>query len=170
MDTSWKLVVAAFAACICLPAAAQQQNPVQSKLEARKVVVAGDGKETFASADTAKPGDVIEYVATYRNSGKQPVKNLVATLPIPENTEFIAGSARPAGAKAGVSVAAFADIPLKRSSVRNGVAIEEPVPLREYRYLRWSASELGAEKAVTFAARVKVIDDTPTAAPKGGGR
>jgi uncharacterized repeat protein (TIGR01451 family) len=170
MNTSWKLVSAAFVALACLPAAAQQSNPVQSKLEAYKVVLAADGKETLGPAGTVKPGDVIEYVATYRNTGKQPVKNLAATLPIPENTEFIPGSARPPNAKAGLSTAAFADIPLKRNSVRNGVAIEEPVPFREYRYLRWFAGELGADKAVSFTARVKVIDDTPGAAPKGGGR
>ena len=79
------LAVAAF------PAASQQANPLVTQLEARKVVRGADGKESFAPADNAKPGDVIEYVATYRNTGKQPIRNLEATLPIPHNTEFVAG-------------------------------------------------------------------------------
>lgn len=145
-----------------MPLAAQQKqpaDPVEVRLESRKVVVGGDGKETFASADQARPGDVIEYSATYRNTGKAAVKNLAATLPIPRNTEFVPGSARPANAKAGLDGAAFADIPLKRRVMRNGVQVEENVPFREYRFLRWVSSELSAGAALTVTARTRVIED-----------
>jgi uncharacterized repeat protein (TIGR01451 family) len=159
MKSFWKhAAAAAICAGSVLPLCAQQADPVQTRLEARKVVLAADGKETFASANAARPGDLIEYVATYRNTGKQPVKNLVATLPIPENTEFVPGSPRPENAKAGLSQEAFADIPLKRTVTRNGVQVEDAVPFREYRYLRWFPGELGADKTVVFSARVKVID------------
>jgi uncharacterized repeat protein (TIGR01451 family) len=151
------------------PVAAQQQsNPLVTQLEARKVVRGADGKETFAAADNAKPGDVIEYVATYRNTGKQPIRNLDATLPIPHNTEFVPGSANPASAQASVDATNFAAMPLKRTTVKDGKTVEALVPVRDYRALRWHAAELPADKSATYIARVKVIDDTGPPATKVG--
>jgi len=152
------------------PAASQQQNnPLVTKLEARKVVRSAEGKESFAPADSAKPGDVIEYVATYRNTGKQPLRNLEATLPIPDNTEFVPGSANPADARASLDAKTYAAMPLKRTTVKDGKAVEALVPVRDYRSLRWSAAELPADKTATFVARVKVLDDTgPPGAAKAG--
>lgn len=152
------------------PAAAQQQgNPLVTQLEARKVVRGADGKESFAPADSAKPGDVIEYVATYRNTGKQPLRNLEATLPIPQNTEFVPGSANPGDARASIDAQTYAAMPLKRTTVKDGKTVEALVPVRDYRALRWSAGELPAQKSASFVARVKVIDDTgPPGAAKAG--
>ena len=161
------------AACVLVaaawPAAAQQGNPLVTQLEARKVVRGADGKESFAAADSAKPGDVIEYVATYRNTGKQPLRNLEATLPIPANTEFVPGSANPASAKASVDAKSYAAMPLKRTTVKDGKPVEALVPARDYRSLRWFAGELPADKSARFTARVKVLDDTgPPNATKAG--
>ncbi len=162
--------LAAIALAVALPAAAQRAA-VESHLEARKVVRAADGSETFAAAENARPGDVIEYVATYRNTGQQAVENLVATLPIPPNTEYVAGSAKPANAKASTGEGSFRDMPLVRQVVRDGKTVEEQVPIREYRSLRWFPGELGGEKAVSFTARVRVIEGEPPKEPgnKGGG-
>lgn len=150
---------------------AQQAQPLQSRLEARKVLVA-EGRESLVDAASARPGDVIEYAATYRNAGKSAITGLQATLPIPPETEFIPGSARPAPAKASLDGRAFADIPLKRTVQRDGRPVEEAVPWREYRALRWTAGELGAEKSATFTARVRVTDDRapPEGAKPGGNR
>jgi uncharacterized repeat protein (TIGR01451 family) len=137
---------------------AQQAAPIETRLEARKVMRAADGQETFAPATAAKPGDVIEYAATYRNVTRQPVRNLEATLPIPSNTEFVPGSPKPGAAKASVDSSAWGDVPLKRKVVRDGREVEEPVPYREYRYLRWFPGELGGEKSMTFTARVRVVE------------
>jgi len=151
------------------PAAAQQQsNPLVTQLEARKVVRGADGKESFAPADNAKPGDVIEYVATYRNTGKQPIRNLEATLPIPHNTEFVPGSANPANARASLDAKTFAAMPLKRTTIKDGKPVEALVPVRDYRALRWSPADLPAEKTATYTARVKVVDDTGPPAAKAG--
>jgi uncharacterized repeat protein (TIGR01451 family) len=146
-------------------------GPLESQLVARKVVVA-EGRESLADAGTVKPGDVIEYVATYRNAGKDAITGLQATIPIPPQTEFIPGTARPARARASLDGRSFADIPLKRTVTRDGKQIEEQVPYREYRALRWFAGELGAGKTADFTARVKVIDDRTPSEPgsKGGGK
>lgn len=163
-------------AAICLgvfavTAAAQQRNPIESRLDARKVVTAADGKESFVAADAARPGDVIEYVATYRNTGTTAVKNLEATLPIPADTEFIPGSVKPPGARASVDARAFADMPLIRKVARDGRMVDEAVPYREYRALRWNTGDLGANQAVTFTARVRVLSERgANAASTGSGQ
>ncbi|HET9580193.1 MAG TPA: hypothetical protein VFP44_20365 [Usitatibacter sp.] len=166
-----KTILRALAAFLCLFAALSasaqpNDNPLVTKLEARKVVRAADGKETFAPAETAKPGDVIEYVATYRNAGKQALRNLEATLPIPQNTEFVPGSAHPSNARASLDMKTFGQMPLMRRVVKDGKTIEALVPPRDYRSLRWHAGELGGEKTATFTARVRVLDDAPPATAK----
>jgi uncharacterized repeat protein (TIGR01451 family) len=168
-------LAAALAAALALPLAFAQSadGPLESRLAARKVVVA-DGRENLVDATDAKPGDLIEYTATYRNKGKAAIRNLEATLPVPKDTEYVPGSARPAGARASTDGKSYAAIPLKRKVKRaDGKEVDEPVPLRDYRALRWYASELGGEKTVSYSARVRVIDDKPAppdAAGKGGGK
>ena len=151
---------------------AQTPGPLETRLAQQKVVRSADGKESTAAADTVRPGDVIEYTATYRNTGKQPLRKLEATLPIPPNTELLPGSARPANARASLDGRTFADMPLKRTVVRDGKQVQEDVPLREYRALRWYPDELGPDKTVAYTARVRVIDDraAPHGDPKGGSR
>jgi len=146
-------------------------QPLETRLVASKVVVV-EGRETLVEATSAKPGDVIEYTATYRNAGKDPVKGLVATLPIPSQTEFIPRTARPARAMASADAITYADIPLMRTVTRDGKPVEEPVPYREYRAIRWSAGELGGGKTASFTARVRVLDDRVPNEPggPGGGR
>ena len=164
MHRKWRGLIAAVAVSAACVAAAQGRDPVETRLEARKVVRDAEGRESLATADAVKPGETIEYVATYRNTGKQPVRNLAATLPIPANTELVAGSARPANAQASLDGRTFSAPPLKRRVVRDGKSVEEEVAPREYRYLRWPPAELGGEASVSFSARVRVVD---AAAPPG---
>ena len=159
-------VVAASAAC----AIAQGRDPVETRLEARKVVREAEGREGFAAAEAVRPGEIIEYVATYRNTGKQPVSGLAATLPIPASTEYQAGSARPANAMASVDGATFSAPPLKRRVVRDGKNVEEEIPVREYRYLRWFPGELGGDKSLSFTARVRVVDAEAPPGQKAGAK
>jgi uncharacterized repeat protein (TIGR01451 family) len=155
---------------IAAPAFAQKNGAIETRLEARKVTRTADG-ETFTSAASVKPGDVIEYVATYRNTTAEPVRNLEATLPIPANTEIVPHTARPASAKASLDAVVFAAMPLTRRVQRDGKEIEEPVAAREYRYLRWYPGELAGGKSASFSARVRVVDERiPRPADTGGGK
>jgi uncharacterized repeat protein (TIGR01451 family) len=159
MKTKWSSAVFAALMGLSAIAAAQGGGPVETRLDASKVERTADGAERLAPAPSVRPGDVIQYTATYRNTGSAAVHELDATLPIPPNTELVAGSAKPAGARASVDGRAFAPPPLRRRVMRDGHAIEEDIPLREYRYLRWHVDTLGAGKSVSFDARVKVIQD-----------
>lgn len=132
--------------------------PLETKLEQRKVARAADGAESLVAADAVKPGDLLEYTATYRNTTRQGLTKLEPTLPIPAETEYVPGSAKPANAKASVDGRTFGDMPLKRTVKRGGVDVEELVPPSEYRFLRWYASELAGEKALTYTARVRVTE------------
>jgi len=138
---------------------------VESVLTGKKVTLSADKKEVLVDTKDVKPGEIIEYRATYTNKSKDPVKNLVGTLPIPPETVFQGGSAKPAiGVKASLGDGLFAPIPLKRKvKLPNGKDGEQDVPLAEYRSLQWSLGELAAGKSVVVSARVRVSDVTPTA-------
>ena len=173
MKSFAQTVCAATLCAFATLAAAQGPGPLVTTLDARKVIAGADGKESFELATVVKPGDVIEYVATYRNTTKQSLAKLEATLPIPPNTEFIAASAKPANAQASLDGQAFLPMPLKRRvRAADGKETEQVVPTRDYRYLRWYPDALGGEKALSFSARVRVVDDRPLSEPgtKGGGK
>jgi len=145
-----------------LPVAGQAQQkvpqPLVSSIEQRKVVRAANGAETLVPADRVKPGDVIEYVATYRNTTRQPLSALVATLPIPLETEYLPGSARPANPLVSADGQRFGALPLKRTVKVNGVDTEEALPVRDVRYLRWTPGNLAGGQTVTYAARVRIVE------------
>ena len=152
--------IALAAVAAALPAQAQTpaKDPVEARLEVHKVVRAPDGRESVTAADAVKPGDVLEYLVTYRNHGAQAVRDFVATLPIPPATEFIAGTERPVGANGSVDSREFSPVPLKRKVHRDGRDMEEAVPFREYRALRWRTPELKPGQALTYSARVRVLE------------
>lgn len=134
-------------------------DPLQIKLVRSKVVIES-GKEVLQSASVAKPGEILEEVAAYTNNSKSALKKLEATLPVPANTELVLASIKPASAKASVDGKIFANIPLvRRVKQSNGVELETPVPLNEYRYLRWYPGELAPAQSMIFSARFKVSDD-----------
>ena len=68
---------------------------VAIKLEQFKVVKDASGQESLADAKTVKPGDIVEYRATYTNRDGRPVKGLLATLPIPVGMNYLPKTAKP---------------------------------------------------------------------------
>ncbi|MBL8513355.1 MAG: hypothetical protein JNJ55_05125 [Betaproteobacteria bacterium] len=150
-------------------APAANPNPLEITL-ARTKIALENGKEISQKADVAKPGDVIEEVATYKNTSAGALKDFVPMLPVPPNTELIMGSVKPANAKASVDGKSFSDMPLKRKVRQaNGVEVEQTVPLSEYKFLRWYPGEIGPGKSQVFSARFKLSDGVaavPVAAKK----
>ena len=137
---------------LCLPLLAE----VKVVLTANKIVLV-NGKEQRESGDQAKPGEVIEYVAEYRNSGKAPVTNVVATLPVPSGMEFVPETAHPFMVMASTDERNYAPVPLKRM-VRgvDGKLVEQMVPYSEYRSLRWTLGEIQGGSSKSVKARMKV--------------
>jgi hypothetical protein len=163
------LAAACFLAFAVLPAIAQVPTPAEP-LDiqlARSKVVLVEGREVRQSAASAKPGDVLEEVATYFNRSKGTLRNLEATLPVPLNTELVMSSIKPANVRASTDGATFEPVPLKRRVLQpNGLVTEVAVPLGEYRFLRWYPGELPAAASLSFSARFRVATDSaPPAVP-----
>ncbi len=133
--------------------AAPAVEPVKVNLQAFKVVSA-NGKESLVESKTAKPGDVLEYRATYNNVSKKNVANLLATLPVPKGMEYVAQSGSPASPEASLDGKVFAPVPLMRK--RADGKGDEPVPVADYRALRWKALDLPAGKTFEVSARMRV--------------
>ena len=137
---------------------AQVKKDVGANLTVQKVVVSPDGKEQFLPADQATPDEILLYAAVYTNRTGGIVKGLVATLPIPQGVAYLAGSAKPAGAKASTDGVTFQTIPLKRKvKSADGTESEVLVPTGEYRNLQWNVSELAADASFSASARAKIL-------------
>jgi len=135
---------------------------VAVELTANRVTKA-QGKEVLAPADQAKPGELIEYRALYRNDGAGEAKGLMATLPIPRGTQYVAGTAQPRGVEASLDGRTFAAVPLKRTvKSPDGRTVVEEVPVTEYRALRWPLGALPSREQRAVSARVRV-ESTPVA-------
>ena len=147
-------------------AAAQSQQDVVVTMEVKKVVKGDDGKESLESADQAKPGDILQYTATYANKVKKTWRDMEATIPVPPYTEYVPGSSRPAGAKASLDGQNFQSIPLRRKVKQaDGKEITQLVPYGEYRSLRWFVGKLSENQELKFSTRVKVLSNEAPAAP-----
>ena len=154
----WLLVAGfapAFAQTLVVTApAAANKSAVTVELTQAKVVKGADGKEQLLDAATVKPGDIVEYKATYTNRSGKPINGLVANMPIPEGLEYIPKSAKPGSTlvKAATRDGVYAAEPL---TVKVGTKTE-PVPYAEYRMLRWSLDQLPAKGEVAVSARATV--------------
>lgn len=143
-----------------------QTNPVTSNLVARRVDTV-DGKQVLVPADAVKPGDLVEYATTYRNTSTRSIEKLVANVPVPTGTTFVAGSAVPAAAQASVDGTRFAAVPLTRTvRLPDGSTRQQAVPLADYRFIRWDIGTLAAGAEATVRMRVRVDSNTPPAAAK----
>lgn len=152
-------------------AVAASEDPLSITLTLKRVQTDAQGKETLVDAPSVKPGDLVEYQAVYANRGKQPLGNVVATLPLPQGMEYVGKSARPAAALASTDGKTFAAEPLKRTvKGKDGKTVVESVPYSEYRALRWQIKSLkpGEEYIVKARARVSQTPPQPPAVPETG--
>jgi uncharacterized repeat protein (TIGR01451 family) len=137
-------------------ALAYAEGDVAVSLVAHRILVS-QGKEARLPAEQAKPGDVIEYHATYTNRGASAVRDLEATLPVPAGLEYLPRTAQPVRLHASLDGKTFAPAPLtRRVKLANGRTEVREVPASEYRALLWSIGSLGANSARTVVARMRV--------------
>ena len=126
-------------------------------------IVNVDGKETRVSGSSAKPGEVIEYTAVCKNTGKTLVKDVQPELPVPVGMEYLPGTSSSPEVMGSINDKEFAKLPLKRK-VKNpaGQMVEEDVPMSEVRFLRWNLGEIagGASKTVSARMRLALLPGT----------
>ncbi|MBI1799390.1 MAG: DUF11 domain-containing protein [Candidatus Eisenbacteria bacterium] len=158
------LAFALITAAVLVPALALAEGDVTVSLTANRMIPKPGGQEAATSAEHAKPGDVIEYRATYRNAGNTSVRKLSATLPIPAGTEYLARSASPAPEFASTDGRMFEPFPLtRRVRMPDGREALREVPANEYRSLRWTLGTLAARGQQSVRARVRVSSGTVAA-------
>ena len=139
-----------------------QASPVSSQLLAQRVDMVA-GKPVLKPAGDGKPGETLQYTATYRNTGTAAAAKLLATVPVPPGTTFIAASAEPAQAQASTDGTTFAPMPLTRMVKQaDGSTRKEPVPLADYRALRWEIGTLPAGATTVVSLRTRI--DAPVVA------
>jgi uncharacterized repeat protein (TIGR01451 family) len=121
-------------------------------------VVTDAGAEKLAPAAAVQPGDVLQYTAHFGNPTAAPMREVVATVPVPAGTQWLPRSAQPSGALASVDGAIFAPMPLMRKQLLpNGQWTQVAVPLSEIRFLRWPARDLATSESFSTQLRVLVL-------------
>lgn len=138
--------------------AADAAAPLQVNLTAGKVVVQANGVERLLPADTLRPGDIVEYQAVYQNRGSGSVRNVQAMLPIPPGgLEYLPDAKHPHAMRASLDGKRFDTIPLQRMvTLANGKQELRPVPVSEYRFLRWDLGDIAAGRSATVSSRMRL--------------
>lgn len=139
---------------------AQALAAVELKSEAFREVEVTDknGKKTkkVEPVSRATPGQEVIYVLTYRNTGKEPVSNVVLNNPVPAELAYVAGSAKGAGTRIEASVdggknfGAFETLSVKKA---DGTA--RPATGSDVTHLRWVVTtpvKAGATGSATYRA------------------
>ena len=140
---------------IARTAGAPAKELVEASLRQFIVVTGADGKEEFKEADSVRPGDILDYRVRYANRSGKGVSNFTATLPLPEQLEYLPKSATPGAlVQAATADSKYAAEPLMRTAPGKK---PEPVPYAEYRSLRWNLGQLPADAVTEVAARARVV-------------
>jgi uncharacterized repeat protein (TIGR01451 family) len=153
-------LLTAFSLVVCAIAAFAQATPnddLQLELSAFKVIKRADGTESLTPTTRLKPQETLEYQVKYHNKGDKILRNVQATLPIPEALEYLPSTANTAKATASIDGKTYAAIPLKRKVIAaDGTEKIVLVPYAEYRSLRWMIGELGPDRTVVVSARARL--------------
>jgi uncharacterized repeat protein (TIGR01451 family) len=158
------LALAAFAVSISLAAAAAAKPRIVVAISQSKEVVEttdGGNKTRLVPAKTASPGEVLEYVLSYKNEGDEAATNAVIEDPIPKGTTFLANTATGENAEITFSLdggKTFA-VPVKLTyqiKLPSGAVERRVATPAEYTHVRWTVKEVapGATGQVSFRVRV----------------
>lgn len=147
----------------------QRQPEVQLALGAEKKVVQQDqqGKQqvawqTLQGKVVVQPGDVIRYSVSGKNSSASPVKNLVVTQPIPQQTTYLLNSVTVKNNGVNVTYSidngkSFVAKPTVKVKLPDGKVETRPAPAEIYTHVRWKFEEsIAPAAAVNATYQVKV--------------
>lgn len=133
------------------------QPEVNVRLSVHRIVKNAQGKESVSPGESARPGELVEYRAVYKNSSAATARGVLGTLPVPAEMDYVPDSASPATASASTDGVTYSRMPLKRRVRLSGGAVaNREVPVEEYRSLRWNLGDLAPGASVTVRARMKI--------------
>jgi hypothetical protein len=112
-------------------------------------------QETLRPLKDLRPGDTIEYQATYLNPTAQTARAVMLTVPVPTGgLQYIAQQKSPLATSASIDGRSFAALPLTRVETVAGKPVVKPVPLADYRSLRWNLGDVPAGASRVVKARM----------------
>jgi len=141
------------------------QGPLKNTLEVflvSQVNTQNGVEESLVRITEAKPGDTLEYVSTYENTGNSQLSGFSIKNPIPNNTSYISGSENASvNAEFKVSVdngVNFETEPLVRN-IKNAQGQEDAVvvPAEQYTILQWRINDqLAPNESMVVRYRVVI--------------
>lgn len=112
-------------------------------------------------ATAVKPGEVLDWTILSENNGTAAAHDYKAVARIPRGTEFIAGTAKAAGAKAVYSIdngKSFSDKPTVEEKQADGTVKRFAAPVAMYTDIRYEWSDplaQGGKLSASYKLRVK---------------
>jgi uncharacterized repeat protein (TIGR01451 family) len=150
-----RFCVAAILSATALSTAAVAAGPLQvvSKILVEQRVRAADGSTnvTLAAARKVVPGDKVVFVLAYRNTGAQPIANLVLDNPVPHGIGYRGASANSVAPEVSVDGKTYGALASLRVAGR-------PATADDVTHVRWrltSPVAPGAQGQVSFQAVLK---------------
>jgi len=149
------------AAAIASPALAAGTVELKSAVEMEVQVTNEKGEKVTkrVPATKALPGDVLIYIVSYANNGKDAAEKVVITNPVPEHMVYVLGSAAGEGAAAIYSVDGGKTFgPAETLKVQTANGVERAAQAADYTHIRWTLSRTvkpGEKGVVTFQAKLK---------------
>ncbi|MGL4366606.1 MAG: hypothetical protein ACRC8F_07855 [Cetobacterium sp.] len=121
---------------------------VKTELKSYKVLVDKEGVETKVEAQSAAPGDIIEYNFFIANETEEALERLNPGIPVPVGTTLIPKETNPEGYLVSINQRDFYPYPI----------LEEGVPVNdsEYRLVSWNIEKLEPGKSLNLDIQVKV--------------
>jgi uncharacterized repeat protein (TIGR01451 family) len=130
-------------------------------MSAYLVVTDDTGREQLKKTDSAAPGETIEYLLTYHNTGKEPLSALAVNGPIPPNTLFIQNSNAtkvPHEFKVSIDHGKTWEFePVRRKQKKNGKDVWVTIPPSEYTNVQWAAKKpIGPGEIQKYRYRITI--------------
>lgn len=162
-----KLKICLLTSLIFAATALAQDGPLESLLDVYRVdfqeLADGTTVEVLVAAEQAIPGEMLEYVLTYRNTGEQVLRGFVIKNAVPQNTTYVGESnSANIGSEFLVSIdygVTWEDVPVTRV-VTNSEGEEQTIeiPPTQYTNISWAVNEdLSPENAFELRYRVTIL-------------
>lgn len=144
---------------VSVGAAPKKNAPLDIALTVQKIVLR-DGKEQRIDAGNAVPGDVLEYRAEYKNVGMTALTKVLATLPLPEHTTLVIGSAYPGEVAISTKDSKDVFVPLVQNTQKTKKVTPENKTAEASadapNALRWAIEKLAPGQMAVVGMRVRV--------------
>ncbi|MFC3579061.1 hypothetical protein [Sphingomonas hylomeconis] len=149
---------ASVALATAFPALAAGPLTLTSDVRMEKRVAAADGttRTTLVKADRAVPGDRVVFVLSYRNTGAQPLSDVVLANPVPKNMAYRAPALNSAAPELSVDGKTYGTLAaLRVPAGTGGLRAAGPDDVTTVRWRLPSPIPAGSEGKLAFQAVLK---------------